>query len=226
LTGAAFAIHFTTMLMLVLTVAALCLAAAGIWVAVKYGSSRRQVKMVETRLDVMQRDVGKMLVYLDGLPRSTGRLRACYESGTAAMRAYKWAEAIQRFNEAMKYARGSQMVALLSLTGLCNHRVGKRAEAMQGYEQAVRLADQIGDTEGKAVALCNMGSVNQDIGELGKALRCHEEALATTRIIGDRHGEASNWGAPGLMDNRSSGCSIEPEVTFGYREEAAEDLHA
>jgi len=34
------------------------------------------------------------------------------------------------------------------------------------------------------------------------------------------------WGAPGLMDNRSSGCSIEPEVTFGYREEAAEDLHA
>ena len=37
---------------------------------------------------------------------------------------------------------------------------------------------------------------------------------------------ATVWGAPGLMDNCSSGSSIKPEVTFGNREEAAEDLYS
>jgi hypothetical protein len=36
----------------------------------------------------------------------------------------------------------------------------------------------------------------------------------------------SNWGAPGRMDTRIGECSMKPEVTFGYREEAAEVLYA
>ena len=36
----------------------------------------------------------------------------------------------------------------------------------------------------------------------------------------------SNWGAPDDMDTRIGECNMKPEVTFGYREEAAEDLHA
>jgi len=34
------------------------------------------------------------------------------------------------------------------------------------------------------------------------------------------------WGAPGRMDTRIGECSMKPEVTFGYREEAAEVLYA
>jgi hypothetical protein len=34
------------------------------------------------------------------------------------------------------------------------------------------------------------------------------------------------WGAPGWMDTQKHECSMKPEVTFGYREEAAEGLHA
>jgi hypothetical protein len=35
-----------------------------------------------------------------------------------------------------------------------------------------------------------------------------------------------DWSAPGSMDTCSSGCSMKSEVTFGYREEAAEVLLA
>jgi hypothetical protein len=34
------------------------------------------------------------------------------------------------------------------------------------------------------------------------------------------------WGAPGWMDTQKHECSMKPEVTFGYREEAAAILHA
>ena len=37
---------------------------------------------------------------------------------------------------------------------------------------------------------------------------------------------ASVWSAPGSMDTSSGWCSIKPEVTFGNREEAAEDVYS
>jgi hypothetical protein len=51
-------------------------------------------------------------------------------------------------------------------------------------------------------------------------------SLSTRVVEGNVEYTPMTWGAPGVMDTCSSGCSMKPEVSIGYREEAAAVLYA
>ena len=155
------------------------------------GPSRRHAKTVANRLDGMQRDMHKMALYLDGLPKSTGPVRLSYDAGMDAMRACEWDEAIGYFRKAMIDAKGTQLVALFNLIGLCHYTPGRLDDALRNYEESVRLAEQFGDKKGRAYALGSLGHIYSVKGEPDKGLKYFEEVLAMAREIGYQHGVAS-----------------------------------
>ena len=55
---------------------------------------------------------------------------------------------------------------------------------------------------------------------------CHWQLDRNLALSSAYDGITELWGAPGRMDTRIGECSMKPEVTFGYREEAAEVLYA
>ncbi len=155
---------------------------------------KRRAKMVETRLYVMQRDMCGMEKYFDALPKSMPAVREPFERSRAAMDAYKWEEAIAFFQKAAEEAKGTELVALLNLMGLCHCTSGRPDYALRDYEESTSLAEKFDDKPGKAVNLGNLGNMYRAKGESDKAIECHEEALAIHREIGYRPGVASTLG--------------------------------
>ncbi|NJM74973.1 MAG: tetratricopeptide repeat protein [Acaryochloridaceae cyanobacterium RU_4_10] len=54
------------------------------------------------------------------------------------------------------------------------------------------ITREIGDRNGEAISLGNLGSVSTSLGQYTQAIEYHEQALAITREIGDRNGEAKS----------------------------------
>ena len=193
---------------------------AGVIVLVAYmyllRSDKRKARRVETSLDVMLRDMGRMAKYVDGPPKSEPAAREPFELGRAAMDAYEWDVAIRHFREAMKEAKGTELVVLLNLIGLCHYASGRLDDALRNYEESADLAEQFGDKEGKAADLGNIGIMYRAKGEPDKALKYHEEVLAIHREIGYQQGVANQLGNIGLI-YRAKG---EPDKALKYLEEA------
>lgn len=137
--------------------------------------------------------------YYDGLEKSEPAVRVPFERGRAAMKAYKWDEAIEHFQEATKHASGAELVALASLAGVCHYVPGRSKEALESHEESARLAEQYGDKQGKAAALDNIGVIwrdnvlwkGADKALLDKALQNHETALKMFRELGAKTEQAS-----------------------------------
>jgi len=110
----------------------------------------------------MRRDMDRMAVYIDGLPRSGTAVRQPFELGRAAMAAYEWEQAIEHFREAMARARGAEIVALFNLTGVCQYTQGQLEKALADFEESFRLAKQFRDVNGEAPALGNIGVILHD----------------------------------------------------------------
>ena len=190
---------------------------AGIIVLVVYmyvrSSNKRRVKVVETRLDVMLRNMSRMAKYVDGLPKSERAVRKPFERGRAAMDAYKWDKAIGRFRQAMKEAKGTELVALFNLIGLCHYTLGRLDDALRNYEKSAVLAEQFGDKRGKAAGLGNIGLIYSAKGEPDKALKYYDEALVMDREIGYQQGVANQLGNIGLI-YRAKG-ELDRELMYG-----------
>ena len=161
--------------------------------------SRQQSERTEGKVDVLTKQFGQMQARLDGLPKSEPAVRKPFELGLAAMDAYKWDEAIGHFREAMKEAKGTQLVALTNLIGKCHYMPGHLGEALMDYEESARLAEQLGDTLGRAADLGNIGNIYSAKGEPDSALKHYEEALALARGIKDPQGVANQLGNIGLI---------------------------
>lgn len=75
------------------------------------------------------------------------------------------------------------------------HDLGKEAEALRYFEQALPLLHAVRARGGEATMLNNIGLVYDVLGEKVEALRYYEQALPLYRAVGDR------GGAGGTLNN-------------------------
>jgi len=64
---------------------------------------------------------------------------------------------------------------------------GEFKQALEAFDQALKIRREIGDLIGVVVTLNNLATVAQDQREDEQALRMFEEALAVAKEIGDRN---------------------------------------
>ena len=62
-------------------------------------------------------------------------------------------------------------------------------QAIEFYEQNVRLSRETGDQRGEMSALSSLGRTYDALEERDKAIECYEQALKIARQIGDMRGE-------------------------------------
>ena len=62
--------------------------------------------------------------------------------------------------------------------------------ALEYYEQALLIAQDVGHRPGETATLNNIAEVYRGLEEPGRALQCYEQALLIAQQIGDRTGEA------------------------------------
>jgi tetratricopeptide (TPR) repeat protein len=182
-------------------------------------NSRRLRRIMEIRdREVMRRDMDRIAEYLDELPRSSPAVRQPFELGLAAMEASDWNRAVGHFREAMLQARGAEIVALFNLTGMCRYTQGLLDDALKSFEEALRLAEQFEDEDGKAPALGNIGVIWHDRGDLDRALQYKEQALAKAHQLGDQWAEAIYLANIGNIWHDKA----ELDKALGYHEQAFE----
>jgi CHAT domain-containing protein/lipopolysaccharide biosynthesis regulator YciM len=67
-------------------------------------------------------------------------------------------------------------------------------EALQSWEQALTIYQKIGDRQGEAFSLGNLGMAYESLGQFHRAIEFHQQSLAIEREIGYREGEANSIG--------------------------------
>ncbi|MCB1824838.1 MAG: tetratricopeptide repeat protein [Candidatus Competibacteraceae bacterium] len=80
---------------------------------------------------------------------------------------------------------------LLSQLGFLYDSLGKQGEALDRYQQSLKLARAIGDRAEEGMTLNNLSQIYRARGDYETALRYLEESLAIQRAIGDRAGEGA-----------------------------------
>jgi tetratricopeptide (TPR) repeat protein len=78
--------------------------------------------------------------------------------------------------------------------GLSYLDLGNARVALGYYEKALGIVREIGDRQGKSVALGNLGLAYADLGDARRAIGYYEESLKIAREIGDRGGEGNALG--------------------------------
>jgi tetratricopeptide (TPR) repeat protein len=96
-------------------------------------------------------------------------------------------------------------------------RLGEPQRALQYYTEALPIGREVGDRQGEAAALNNLGAVYDRLGEPQRALQYYTEALPIGREVGDRQGEAATLNNLGLVYHRGLG---EPQRALQYFAEA------
>jgi len=82
--------------------------------------------------------------------------------------------------------------------GIAYYSLGRIAEALDFYEQALAIEREIGDRRGEGADLGNLGVAYYSLGRIAEAIAYHEQALTIAREIGDRGDEGSHLGNLGL----------------------------
>jgi tetratricopeptide (TPR) repeat protein len=68
---------------------------------------------------------------------------------------------------------------------------GQPRRALELYEQALSLAQEVGDRQGEAATFNNMALIYRATGQPGRALELYEQALLFVQDVGDRAGETT-----------------------------------
>lgn len=130
--------------------------------------------------------------YLDGIPEVRDKRKALiYRDAFRAMREYRHAEAIAKFQEALPLASDdSERCAILNLIGNSQTYYGLHKEAENTFLEMASFVKQTGINEQDflVVAFNNIGWVNQLLGKHELALEYHLKALEAVRQI---HNETS-----------------------------------
>lgn len=195
-------------LTIILTIIGLLLAIFAVYVGIKQLIKwRREPGEIDEKIEGLREEVRKgfeearrdnpqMTLYADGLAEMPDSRRlSLLNQGLAAMREYRFPEAIEFFRECLgQGVTTSQRIALLLLTGSDFFTTGQLEVALGHYSEAAALARESNDKQGLSAAIGNMGLVYQIKGESDQALEHYRQALDIHREIGHRSGEASDLG--------------------------------
>ena len=75
-------------------------------------------------------------------------------------------------------------------------------KAIEYHEQSLAIKQEIGDRDGKADSLTNLGNFYNRLGQYPKAIEYYEQSLAITQEIGVRNGEAISLNNLGTVYNQ------------------------
>jgi tetratricopeptide (TPR) repeat protein len=154
--------------------------AASILVAIivaRKGASRKQAEELLREVAEMKVMVKALFLHVDGLPRARKRTRSAFREGVAAMKESRWADALVHFENALRRARSSQRVALLTFRAECEHRLGRDYVAQRALEEALELATWIGDTDGRLTSLAKLVLILAERDLIERAVSALEEAM-------------------------------------------------
>jgi len=70
------------------------------------------------------------------------------------------------------------------------YRHSQFKEAIESWEQALKLYRELGDRQRESDALGNLGKDYNSLGQYAKAIEYHQQALTIALTIGDRKGES------------------------------------
>ena len=80
---------------------------------------------------------------------------------------------------------------LLNNIGSVYDSLGQRDKALEYYNKALPIREEVGDRGGLATTLNNIGSVYDSLGQRDKALEYYNKALPISEEVGDRGGLAT-----------------------------------
>ena len=72
-----------------------------------------------------------------------------------------------------------------------HHNLGRRTDALDHGQEALRLAEKLDDQWAVNVTLLLLGEIHREADRLNAAVECHHQALADIRRAGHRYGEAT-----------------------------------
>ncbi|GIV30297.1 MAG: hypothetical protein KatS3mg028_1363 [Bacteroidia bacterium] len=76
---------------------------------------------------------------------------------------------------------------------------GDYAKALENYFKALSINEEVGNKQGQAINLGNIGAVYHEQGDYAKALECYFKALSIHEKIDNRQGQAANLGNIGIV---------------------------
>ncbi|MEG3860510.1 tetratricopeptide repeat protein, partial [Microcoleus sp. herbarium12] len=77
--------------------------------------------------------------------------------------------------------------------------LGEKQKALEYYNQSLPLTRAVGDRDGEATTLNNIGIIYSDLGEKQKALEYYNQSLPLSRAVGSRDGEATTLNNIGIV---------------------------
>ncbi len=93
----------------------------------------------------------------------------------------------------------SDRATTLNNIGTIFKAMGQREEALEQYEQALRLQEEIGDRNGQSVTLNNLGMLYSTGRKRNKALELYAQAWRIQKEIGDYNGEGVTLNNIGIL---------------------------
>ena len=109
-----------------------------------------------------------------------------------------------------------ELVRILKEIGTIHYLLSEFREAIEYYEQALKISREIGGRSGEGSGLRILGLAYARLGETRKAIEFYEQALKISREIGDRSGEGT---ALGNLGNAYADLG-EPRKAIEYHEQA------
>lgn len=156
---------------------------------------------------------GRYGIHLE-LPRpatDTDRIRVraerAFHKGENLRRAWKYREAIPRYEQALADWRSSKEPAweaqALHRLGWVLDEIGKWREAREHFQLALDLFHQTGNRQMEAATLNRLGQTRMNLGEPIEALEDHQRALEISEELGDSEGQAAALGNLGNLHKRA-----------------------
>ena len=90
-----------------------------------------------------------------------------------------------------KWATNQGEAATLNNIGYVHDDLGEKEKALDYYNQALLITQEVGDESGEATILNNIGVVYRTLDDNEKALDYYNQALLITQEVGDKSGEAT-----------------------------------
>jgi tetratricopeptide (TPR) repeat protein len=98
---------------------------------------------------------------------------------------------------ATKRPEPEKVIAIVLRMADCQARASQKAQAVQSYQLAAKLAAQTQQTKLESIANVNEAALQGETGKLGQALQLYQHALQLDDSIGDRRSSAEDWFAYG-----------------------------
>lgn len=124
----------------------------------------------------------------------------------------------RRINEHLleKMQNKKEKANILKELGTISYFLSEPRKAIEFYEQALKIAQEIGDRMVEGADLAGLGNAYFDLGEPRKAIEFHEQALKISSEIGDRRGEGNHLGNLGVAYSHLG----EPRKAIEFYEQA------